>query len=128
MSSAPAIIDTVRDAAAQCGITAFLNQAPERGAGVNYAAFVFRSEVPTADLQGVNMHRAAETIDFIVYHSGTGSRRDDETERGLAAIGWLQKFLQTLGPSLMAMSGLETGVTEQGYHYARRRLTINPHR
>ena len=133
-------------------IKVFLNQAPERDPGTQaYIVFAFRSEVSDTAFDGVNAHRAIETVDLILYRGGprkepsvspevTAARKraygllvagrvDEATQlRAVEAITCLEQFLQRLGPALSAMSGLETGVTENGYNFARRRLTINPHR
>ena len=128
MTTTADIVTLIQATAAASGSKAYLNIAPERGPGVDYIVFAFRSEVGEIVFDGVNLHRAIETIDFIAYKGGTRRGGDDETARGLGAIATLQAFLQRLGPALSAMSGLETGVTENGYHFARRRITINPHR
>ena len=130
MSTPSETVDLIQDTAMQLSppVRAYLNIAPERNPGVNYIVFAFGSEIASVTFDGVNLHRAIETVDLIAYQGGTRAKGDDETPRGLGAIATLQQFLQRLGPTLSVMSGLETGVTENGYHYARRRLTINPHR
>ena len=128
MSTAIDVVDILRTAAMKVGVRAYLNIAPERAPGVDYIVFAFRSEVTAETFDAVNLHRAIETVDLIAYKAGTLRPKDDELARGKAALTTLQSVLYNLGPALSAVSGLETGATENGYHYARRRITINPHR
>ena len=163
MSSAPAIVEVIEVTGQAMGLVLWLNQSAERSPGASFGVYAFQSEIAGTTFTGADLHRAFETVDFIIYQGGGRSggkgffaaqgtrpgrvltQADIDAgitlqqkldmwhdalmdDPGMKAITCMQEFLQRLGPALSAMSGLETGVTEHGYHFARRRLTINPHR